>query len=543
MPKRTGNSSVNSSIRQNTESTNEGFGALLAAQEASLGELVSIKALLELSKDQEKNKAMTSGNADLADIQDKILSTLEDQLTTTKRRAKQQEDYEREWRIESAHIADMAKLMDTQGSVFQQMGESFKQKKEGFKEKYGGGLGGGLGRTIMGAVNVGGIFNKSIEKSKFREKQRALGGDASNENAEQAYKASRDIKAHDAEIEKFKKTTGLNDEQIRSTKRGSEMMERRNVLTDAYSATDKATHVFDPTIRGREVTPEGAKTPTQTAADSMQNREAQIEGAKSQEQMNELFKKIEENTRGEKGGAEKIKPEKVSGSGGGIMDMITSLLGDGLVKSLKTMFSPKNILKSLGKVFAIGMIVGALFEGIMDGFDEFMESGDIGKALIAGLAGIVDFLTFGLFDKDAIKEVIGDMAGWINDHVVKPFVDFAVSLKDSFLALVESIGIPEIKFKIPVIGKEVAIGPFYPFKGASSGGKSPEAPAPTAATTVEQKSADNAGAALPEKQSAGTTVVNAPVSNNTTQNQNIRAPIRNQDSSATRYVDSRLRQA
>jgi hypothetical protein len=172
-----------------------------------------------------------------------------------------------------------------------------------------------------------------------------------------------------------------------------------------------------------------------------------------------------------------------------------------------------------------------------------MESGDIGKALVAGLAGIVDFLTFGLFDKEAIKEVIGDMASWVNDHIVKPYVDFMTSLKDSFLSLVQSIGVPEIKFKIPVIGKEVAIGPFYPFKSEGGGSKTPEAPAPTSASTVDQKSADNAAAAVPAQQAGGTTVVNAPVSNNTTQNQNIRAPIRNQDSSATRYVDSRARYA
>jgi hypothetical protein len=543
MPKRTGNSSVNSSIRQNTASTNEGFGALLAAQEASLAQLSSIKKLLELSKDAEKTRMMTSGGG--GDLQERILSTLEDQLKTTKRRAKQQEDYEREWRVESAHIAEMAKLMDTQGNVFQQMADSFKQKKEGLKEKLGGGLGGGLGRTVMGALNVGGIFNKAIEKSKFREKQRALGGDDSNENAERAYKASKDIKSHEAEIEKFKKKTGLSDDQMANTQAGKALLDKKNMLTDAYGATDVATNVFSPTPV-MSLNPDAAKkSPTQTAAENTQNEEMQMESAKTQEQMSELLTKIEENTRaGGKGNAEKVKPEeKKGGMFDGLLDWITSLLGDGFMKGLKALFNPKNILKALGKVFAIGMIVGALFEGIMDGFDEYMETGDIGKALIAGLAGIVDFLTFGLFDKEAIKEVIGDMAGWINDHVVKPFVDFAVSLKDSFLALVESIGIPEIKFKIPVIGKEVAIGPFYPFKSGGGSSKSPEAPAPTSASTVDQKSADNAAAAVPAQQAGGTTVVNAPVNNNTTQNQNIRAPIRNQDSSATRYVDSRARYA
>ena len=89
----------------------------------------------------------------------------------------------------------------------------------------------------------------------------------------------------------------------------------------------------------------------------------------------------------------------------------------------------------------------------------------------------------------------------------------------------------------------MAIGPFYPFKSEGGGSKTPEAPAPTSASTVDQKSADNAAAAVPVQQAGGTTVVNAPTNNSTTQNQHIRAPIRNQDSSATRYVDSRLRQA
>ena len=74
------------------------------------------------------------------------------------------------------------------------------------------------------------------------------------------------------------------------------------------------------------------------------------------------------------------------------------------------------------------MIVGALFEGLMDGFNEFMATGDIGKAIVAGLAGIVDFLTFGLFDKLKPKHVIlhdvfdGDS---ISHHQMKdPFIQY-----------------------------------------------------------------------------------------------------------------------
>jgi hypothetical protein len=527
MPKRTGNSSVNSSIRQGTKSAEEGFGGILAAQEASLGELVSIKNLLELSRSQEKNKAMVSGGADMADIQDKILSTLGDQLKSTKRREKTYDEWVREWRAESSNIAEMAKLMNTQGNVFEQMRDSFRGTVNSVKDKVGI-KNGGLGRTVMGALNVGGIFNKSIEKSKFKEKQRLLGGDTSDANAEQAYQASKQIKAHDAKIEKFKAATGLSHEQMMNTEAGSKLLATRNELTDSYSATDKASHVFDSTIKGRSVD-EGAA------------QEYQMEAAKDKERELKLLEDISSKL-GNKATPEKVKTEG-SSEGGGLMDMITGFLGEGFMTALKSMFSPMNILKSLGKVFAIGMIVGALFEGITDGFDEYMKTGSIGKALIAGLAGIVDFLTFGLFDKDAIKEVIGDFGAWIGEHVVDPFMNFFKTAKDGLMSALGSIGVPKMTlFKNPLTGNDVTVGPFYPFK-SEGGSTSPEAPAPTSASTVDQKSADNAASAVPQSQAGGTTVVNAPTNNNTTQNQNIRAPIRNQDSSATRYVDSRQRYA
>jgi hypothetical protein len=186
------------------------------------------------------------------------------------------------------------------------------------------------------------------------------------------------------------------------------------------------------------------------------------------------------------------------------------------------------------------MIVGALFEGVMDGFDEFMKTGDIGKALIAGLAGIIDFLTFGLFDKEKIKEVIGDFSKWIGDHLIKPFSDFIGSMKDSFMSLIENIGLPEIKFKIPIVGKEVSIGPFYPFKSDAKTKTAPEAATPTTANQVEQKSAENADAKDKPATANKTNVVNAPVTtnNNTTQVQ-MRPPIRNQESSQSRYMASK----
>ena len=58
MPKRTSNSSVNSSIRQQTKSNEEGLGALLAAQQQTVEQLGSIRQLLELSKEKERQEKL-----------------------------------------------------------------------------------------------------------------------------------------------------------------------------------------------------------------------------------------------------------------------------------------------------------------------------------------------------------------------------------------------------------------------------------------------------------------------------------------------------
>ena len=109
--------------------------------------------------------------------------------------------------------------------------------------------------------------------------------------------------------------------------------------------------------------------------------------------------------------------------------------------------------------------------------------------------------------------------------------------------MLSKIGIPEITLLDNKLTGKVAIGPYYPFADMapkSSGSAKPEAAVPQTANAVDQKSADNAAAAV---QSGGegnkTNVVNAPVTNNTTQNQVIRAPIRNQDSSANTYMNRR----
>jgi hypothetical protein len=553
------------------------FAKLLETQAMALGELTSIKTLLDLSKEVKRAETPTapaSAPVDYGKIQQEMLRVAKDQLKASRRTYKLQEDFQKEWDKEAKNIAEMAKGMKT----FKTLGEKMADKKEGLKEKFGSA--GGLKKTMLGALNVGGIFNKTLERDKFVEQQKALGSTASTKDLkkdfEGAQKAAKATKKTEAAIAKHKATAGVDDEEHlkKVSPEFAKLMEERQSNADDFGKYQRATDIHSPTPVNRNIVPSAAaakmtpaqaakvaekkaasgmsnlvptptapelgKTPTATAAEATQGAEEAAENMKMQQQELDLLQKIADNIGGDKKGADK-KPEETKAGGGGFLDTIFSMLGTGLMTAFKALFNPMNILKALGKVFAIGMIIGALFEGVMDGFDEFTKSGDIGKALIAGLAGIIDFLTFGLFDKEKIKEVIGDFSKWTYDHLVKPFVDFITSVKDSFMSLIENIGVPEIKFKIPVVGKEVSIGPFYPFKSdAKPTPAAPTAAAPTTANQVEAQSAENAGAKETPAPSNKTNVVNAPVTtnNNTTQVQ-LRPPIRNEESSQSRYAASR----
>jgi len=555
------------------------FSKLLEMQQTALGELTSIKTLLDLSKEVKKAETTSTVAAqpDYSKIQEEMLKVAKEQFKGSRRYWKTQDEFQVEWDKEAKNIAEMAKGMKT----FKTLGEKLGDKKEGLKEKFGSA--GGLKKTVLGALNVGGVFNKTLERDKFVEQQRALGSTASTKDLKKDYEgaqaASKATKKTEAQIDKIKSAAAnggaeISEDQLKSSNpEFAKLLEKRQSNADEFGKYQRATDIYSPTPVNRNIVPTAAdkskyaakmaekkaasatgmsklvpipsapelgKTPTATAAEATQGAEETAENMKMQQQELDLLQKIADNIGGDKKDGQK-KPEEAKTSGGGFLDTIMSFLGTGLMTAFKAMFNPMNILKALGKVFAIGMIIGALFEGVMDGFDEFMKTGDIGKALIAGLAGIIDFLTFGLFDKEKIKEVIGDFSKWTYDHLVKPFVDFITSVKDSFMKLIENIGVPEIKFKIPIIGKEVSIGPFYPFKSdAKPAPAAPTAAAPTTANQVEAKSAENAGAKETPAPSNKTNVVNAPVTtnNNTTQVQ-MRPPIRNVESSNSRYAASR----
>lgn len=70
-----------------------------------------------------------------------------------------------------------------------------------------------------------------------------------------------------------------------------------------------------------------------------------------------------------------------------------------------------------------------------------------------------------------VKSVFEKITSLIDEYIAKPLKDFFSPLVDFFkmiptklASIFEYVGIPEIKYTIPVINKDITIGPFYPFR-------------------------------------------------------------------------------
>ena len=356
-------------------------------------------------------------------------------------------------------------------------------------------------------------------------------------------KIQNDITKNEEAIGKMKEA-GFSEEQLAHTKE----LKFREELAGNLSAVDAR-------LNSKKENPK-----EKPKGEDVEARDEQIAAA---EEQSKLLKKIEENTSPKK--AEKVAPAAVAEKGlgifgAGIAGAISSLLvlyRKKIIGILKTIFNPKNILKALGKVFVIATIAITLWKGITAGFSEFAKSGSIKEAIIAAAGAMLKFISFGLFDKESIRGIVNAVAGFYTEYIEKPvkeFVgaitsvftsvsDFFKSAIESFTGLLKSIGIPEFKFKIPVVGTEVSLGPYYPF---ADGGAKPAAAAappsaakPTSAATVSGKSAENAGAA---QSGGGSSVVVAPTTNvNNTKNEATvyRHSTRNPESTFNRHIDSR----
>jgi hypothetical protein len=117
-----------------------------------------------------------------------------------------------------------------------------------------------------------------------------------------------------------------------------------------------------------------------------------------------------------------------------ITGSVTTLFA-GITSALGMLFKPGMLLKVITKVFLPAAIIASIVSGVMDGFKEFQASGSITNAIIKGLTGILDFVTFGVID----GEEIGNFIVGIKDAVfasIKAFIGDATSaIKKAFSTL------------------------------------------------------------------------------------------------------------
>ena len=166
-----------------------------------------------------------------------------------------------------------------------------------------------------------------------------------------------------------------------------------------------------------------------------------VKGGKPATGVSSFFRKQrEEEEKAEndrkKLGTKKQEPgvPKPADEGGGFLSGIFDMLKNGLFSAAKFIFNPKNLMKVIGKLALPLLIISTLFSGITAGFEKYQETGNLGDAIVAGLGGMLKFLTFGLFDENTLKDVFESLTG-----VFKPVIDTISGIFDSIKGFFKNI--------------------------------------------------------------------------------------------------------
>jgi hypothetical protein len=262
---------------------------------------------------------------------------------------------------ESKAIANIAKGMQTFETMGDRVGSMGKKLKDNL-----GSLS-ALKVTALKAFNIGGIFNKSIAKEKFIQTQRKLGSEDDRSTLsgkfETANKTAKEIKKNESQLSQLKKDTGMSEADLAKTKEGKRLLGKREQLSDTFAKSDLKAGLVK------------RESPTQEHADSGVAEERQMEQAKHEQKMDDLFVKIEQNTRGGSPD-QKAKPAEGGKEGG----LLAGLMSGGAGKALDGM-----------KKFGIGLLaVGAALWVAAEAFKNFgdVDWDSIGKGMVA-LGGLV----------------------------------------------------------------------------------------------------------------------------------------------------------
>lgn len=408
----------------------------------------------------------------------------------------------------SALTEDQAKSITGEAMgrrTYRGVGERVEGVKDQVKDFFS--VRGFLDKTGIVKRGTGGIFSDALDRREEKQKyikarMETKGTTFGDEKTfarqfDEQQDTQRKMRKNESVIKGYEEL-GFKDTQIKR----SDAFKERGVLAEQIIKSDTRVRP------SKETEKEGTlvKSNTKKLGIEADTSEKEIENNRMVSEQTELLRSIEENTRG---GKEKGAKPKEESSGGGFLGGIMSMLGKSLLTAFKALFNPAVLLKFLTKFLAPAMLIGGIINGIMDGWNAFIEGGSFSDVIIAGLGGVLEFLSFGLFDANTIKNIVGAVSGFVDEYVIEPIkkfigflgesfdtyikqpilgafeyigtlfteyiinpikeffapvADFFKKIKDQVFGFLEDFGIPEIGFTIPVINKKVSIGPFYPFR-------------------------------------------------------------------------------
>ena len=433
MAKKTKNSSVNSSIRQNTAATDAGFDKILAQQEQSAG-LMREQFRLQQSEYLQAQLHSKHNLDMLKNLNENIMAGVKDarireenlqkekeaaeQLAKAERELQRLVDHRKKQKADEEaalakeielkkqaieHAKHLNKLREEENKAilviaenmetFKTMGDRLSDTSKKLKDNFGSMS--ALKTTALKAFNIGGIFNKSIAKEKFINQQKELGSTDDRKTLagkfESANRAAKDIKKTEDELSSFKQRSGLTDEELAKTQKGKDLLARREQGVEEYKKYD---------IKSSLIKKDGSEdvTPTASHANAVSSKEQENETVKRIEVQSDLLQKIADNTAGE--GREQ-KQKAASGEGGGIMAGIGAglkALGGGLgglgkgigegIQGLLTgiakgigAFGNANVLKGAAAMIILGGAVWVMGKALQEFQD--LEWETIGKGMVA----------------------------------------------------------------------------------------------------------------------------------------------------------------
>jgi hypothetical protein len=167
-----------------------------------------------------------------------------------------------------------------------------------------------------------------------------------------------------------------------------------------------------------------------------------LKGGKSRGAADAFFLKEDERERAleaqkMKAGAGQTTPTAAAPSGdkeSGMLDSIMGMFSGNFMESIKSIFSIKNLVSIFKKVFLPIAIIATLFTGITDGFKRYQETGSFSEAVVAGLGGMLKFLTFGLFGEDTLKSMFDSIANFFSP-ITDTISNIFNGIKDFFKGL------------------------------------------------------------------------------------------------------------